>query len=304
MSYHKSNSVDNSFQRTIESLRIGGKSKRTAETYAREVRVMGKWLDKPLDQATDEDLRRFVLYRLNECKLTGSSMRILICGLRQFFTVVLDHKWPILEQMKASREETLPLVLDRDQIWRILENATELCHRTYLQTVYTCGFRLSEALSLTIHDINGKRMRIHVRKGKGAKDRIVPLPEKTYLLLRQYWATHRNPLLIFPALGRGRTKAATATMPMPTPTVQWGLKSAVKAAGMSIPGIRMHTLRHCYATHLLEAGINVHAIQKYMGHSNLSTTLRYFHLTKMGQLDNEKILNGIMKDPKQEVKNV
>ena len=92
-------------------------------------------------------------------------------------------------------------------------------------------------------------------------------------------------------------------MPMLTPTVRWGLKSAVKATDMTIPGIRMHTLRHCYLTHLLEAGINVHAIQNYMGHLNLSTTLRYFHLTKMGQLDNERILNEIMNDPKQEQKN-
>jgi site-specific recombinase XerD len=303
MSFYQNNSVEYFFQRTIESLRISGKSERTAETYAREVRIMGRWLNKPLDQATAEDVRRFYLYRLIDKKLSDVSMRILICGIRELFTTVLGKEWPVLEHMHTKRLQKLPIVIERDEVWKIIDKSDNLCHRTYLTLVYTCGLRLSEAVKITVHDIDGRRMRIHIRQGKGGKDRYVPLPRTTYLLLKQYWPTHHNPRFLFPALGRGGQKGFTATKPMPTITVQGGLRRAAEAAALYRPGLRIHTLRHCFATHLLEAGINIHAIQRYMGHSDLTTTLRYFHLTKMGQIDNEKILNDIMNDPKQEVKN-
>lgn len=303
MSSHQNNSVEYFFQRTVESLRISGKSQRTAETYAREVRIMGRWLNKPLDQATAEDVRQFYLYRLIDQKLSDVSMRILICGIRELFTAVLGKEWPVLEHMHVKRKSKLPIVIERDEVWKIIDHSDNLSHRTYLTLVYTCGLRLSEAVNIAVHDIDGRRMRIHIRQGKGGKDRYVPLTPTTYRLLQQYWVTHRNPGLLFPALGRGGQKGFTATKPMPTVTVQGGLRRAAEAASLYRPGLRIHTLRHCFATHLLEAGINVHAIQTYMGHSDLSTTLRYFHLTKMGQLDNEKILHDIMNDPKQETKN-
>ena len=300
MSSHQTNSVNYYFQRTVESLRISGKSKRTAETYAREVRIMGRWLNKPLHEATAEDVRQFYLYRLIDRKLSDVSMRILICGIRELFTAVLGKEWPVLEHMHVKRQSKLPIVIERDEIWKIIAKSDNLCHRSYLTLVYTCGLRLSEAVNITVHDIDGRRMRIHVRQGKGSKDRFVPLPHTTYLLLQQYWLTHRNPRLLFPAIGRGGQKGHSTTRPMPTPTVQAGLRRAADTAKLYRPGLRIHTLRHCFATHLLEAGINVHAIQKYLGHSDLSTTLRYFHLTNMGQIDNEKILNDIMKDQNRE----
>ncbi len=293
----KSNRVEYWFQRTVESLRISGKSKRTAETYAREVRIMGRWLkEKPLEQATAEDVRQYYLHRLIDKKLSDVSMRILICGIRELFTTVLGKEWPVLEHMHVKRQQKLPIIMERDEIWKIIGHSDNLCHRTYLTVVYTCGLRLSEAVRITVHDIDGKRMRIHIHLGKGGKDRYVPLPKTTYRLLKQYWLTHRNPTLLFPALGRGGQHGHSSARPMPTPTVQAGLRRAAETAGLYRAGLRIHTLRHCFATHLLEAGINVHAIQKYLGHSDLSTTLRYFHLTKMGTVENEQILNEIMND--------
>ena len=179
MSSHQSNSVDYWFQRTIESLRISGKSKRTAETYAREVRIMGRWLSKPLDQATAEDVRKFYLHRLIDKKLSDVSMRILICGIRELFTAVLGKEWPVLEHMHTKRLQKLPIVMERDEIWKIIDHSDNLCHRTYLTLVYTCGLRLSEAIKITVHDIDGRRMRIHIHQGKGGKDRYVPLPKTT-----------------------------------------------------------------------------------------------------------------------------
>jgi integrase/recombinase XerD len=297
MSQSNSNSIDHWVQRTVESLLIEGKAPSTAKNYAREVPIMGRWLGKPLDEATAEDVRNFYLYR--HPKLCGSSLRILICGIRQLFCVVLGNDWPILEQMDAKREYKLPLVIERDEVWEVIAHSKNLCHQTYLTLVYTCGLRLSEARNITVHDIDGRRMRLHVRQGKGKKDRFVPLTQSTYVLLQQYWLTHRNPLLVFPATGRGMSlrKAAVATKSMTVSTVQCGLRLAAKKAGLHRPGLCMHTLRHGFATHLLEAGVNPRAIQKYLGHSSLTTTLRYLHLTKMGLVDNEKILNDIM-DPK------
>jgi integrase/recombinase XerD len=282
-------------QASVEALLVSGKRQRTAETYSREVRILAKWLDKPLTAATEEDIRRFVLYRRGECGLSGSSMRLLCVGLRFFFRHVLGREWPVLDLMDAKRDQKLPTVLTRQEVWRLLQFTEEPHNRAYFQTVYTCGLRLSEGLRLTIHDIDGKRLRIHVRNGKGGKDRFVPLPRATYELLRRYWATHRNPLLIFPALGRDMKQGPTAEVHMDIASVQGALKRALKRAGITRPDVRMHTLRHAYATHLLEAGVNVHFIQRCLGHVKLETTLLYFHLTSAAEGDTYAVVNRLMK---------
>ena len=276
---------DQWLQRTHEMIRVKGKSKRTADAYTREVRIMGKWLGKDLFTATHNDVREYALYRIHDCELGGSSVRIMISGLKHLFVDVLERNWVILNQLGAKREMTLPVVLNKQQVHSIIAHADSLCHQTYLQTVYTCGLRLSEALNITVHNIDGDKGQLHVRHGKGGKDRYVPLTHDTYLKLQAYWRTHRNPELLFPALGRGGVKGHTAKRPMPTQTVQEGLKRALAAAGIGKKGVTIHTLRHCYATHLLEAGVNVHAIQRLLGHSDLKTTLRYFHITDTGAQD-------------------
>jgi site-specific recombinase XerD len=137
-------------------------------------------------------------------------------------------------------------------------------------------------------------MQIHVHRGKGAKDRYVPLSEETLFLLRKYWATHRNPVLIFPALGRGHNQASASKNPMATDSVRGALRKARHEAGFQKRRVTMHTLRHC-ATHLLEAGVNLRVIQKYLGHARLETTMVYLHLTEKGDEDAAKIVNDIMR---------
>jgi integrase/recombinase XerD len=188
------------YQRTIDHLVLTGKSNRTAETYAREIKILGKYIDVPLEEVDEEDLREFILYRRNECKLGGSSMRILYCGIKALYQDVIGNKWPLLEVLKSQRETKLPVVISREDVAKILTHAPGPQNMTYLRVIYSCGLRLSEALNLTIHDIDGKRGLLHVRGGKGAKDRMVPLPVKTYRYLQHYWSLHRNPLYIFPAL--------------------------------------------------------------------------------------------------------
>ncbi len=136
---------------------------------------------------------------------------------------------------------------------------------------------------------------IHIHRGKGAKDRLVPLPHATLDLLRQYWKTHKNPKLIFPARGRGNNLAPSTDKPMSIEGVQGAFRRAKNAAGIKKRRVSVHTLRHCYATHLLEAGTNVRLIQRYMGHSQLETTMIYFHVTQKGSEDAYKIIDDCMK---------
>jgi len=284
------------YKRTIDHLTLIGKADRTADTYAREVRILGHHLNKPLEEVGEEDLREFILYRRNDCHLSNSSMQILYCGLKVLYQDILGKEWPLLKIVKSQREKRLPVVIHREDVKAILNHTATAQHMTYLRTVYSCGLRLSEALHLTIHDIKGKLQQLHIRGGKGAKDRFVPLPMKTYLSLQDYWLRHRNPLLIFPALGRGGINGATSTRPMSVSTVQGGLKRALKSAGLSGRGIRMHTLRHSYATHLLESGVNIKTVQEFLGHTNLQATMVYLHLTNWGKEDAFKKINSIMQE--------
>lgn len=137
-------------------------------------------------------------------------------------------------------------------------------------------------------------MMIHVHRGKGAKDRYVPLPLSTLQLLRRYWTTHRHPCLLFPALGRGGNGANSAPSPMAKSSVQGAFRRAKAAAGVHKKAVSVHTLRHSYATHLLEAGVNLRVIQRYMGHAQLETTMVYLHLTQKGQEDACQLINQVM----------
>ena len=173
-------------------------------------------------------------------------------------------------------------MLTIDEVRQILDAVRTPHNKAFLWTVYSLGLRLQEGLALQVGDIDGQRMLVHVHRGKGAKDRYVPLPVRTLAVLRESWATHHNPRLLFPATGRDHRRAATATEPMGKASVQGALRRVVLQLGLR-KSIHVHTLRHSYATHLLEAGVNLRLIQQYLGHSSLQTTIVYLHLTSQGQ---------------------
>jgi integrase len=222
-------------------------------------------------------------------------MRISHCGIKFFFKNVLKRKWHIFNYLDAKRERRLPCVLSKEEVFRILDHVTTFHNYTFLSTVYSCGLRLSEALSLQVSDIDSQSMMIHIHRGKGAKDRYVPLPHNTLNLLRRYWLTHKNPKLIFPARGRGNNNGPYSKNPMSIEGVQGAFRRARFAAGINKRRVSIHTLRHCYATHLLEAGTNPRLIQRYMGHSKLETTMVYFHFTQKGTEDAYRIIDNFMK---------
>lgn len=208
---------------------------------------------------------------------------------------VLKRDWHIFTCLNAKRERRLPCILSKQEVFRILGHVTTFHNYTFLTTVYACGLRISAALNLQVSDIDSQRMMIHVHRGKDAKDRYVPLPHETLRLLRRYWLTHKNPTLIFPALGRGHNQGPTATTPMAIDSVQGAFGRAKFAAGINKRRVSVHTLRHCYATHLLEQGVNPRIIQRYLGHSNLETTMVYFHLPQKETEDAYHLIHHAMR---------
>jgi integrase/recombinase XerD len=282
------------FVRSMRALQLGGMSERTQEAYTRAVRMLVEFCGKPPEQITEIELEEYFLHRRNVDKWSASTLRIAYSGVRFFFTHVLERDWHLFTYLHAKRAQQLPCILDRDEVYQVLRGIRTFHNYACLATIYACGLRVSEALALQIADIDGKRRMLHVHRGKGAKDRYVPLPDETYQLLRRYWATHRNPVFIFPAVGRGHQQASTSTQPMAISSVQGAFREAARAAGTNKRRVSIHTLRHCYATHLLEAGVNVRVVQRYMGHSKLETTMIYLHLTRKGTEDACAIINQTM----------
>ena len=249
---------------------------------------------KSPDLITEEELQDYFLHRKNTDHWSPNTMRICYCGIRFFYEHVLQRNWHILGILRAQTERRLPAVLSVEEVRSILARVKTFQNYAYLSTVYSCGLRLHEGLHLEISDIDSTRMMIHVHRGKGAKDRYVPLPQSTLHLLRRYWLTHRHPQLLFPALGRNGKGAKEAQTPMAKSSVQGAFRRAKWDAGVRKKGVSVHTLRHSYATHLLEAGVNLRVIQKNMGHTQLETTMIYLHLTQKGHEDACQLINQVM----------
>jgi site-specific recombinase XerD len=281
-------------QQMLAALHLSGKSERTQETYVREVRLLAQFYHKAPDRITEQELQHYFLHRKNVDGLAPASMRLCYSGIRFFSQHVLKRDWHTLTLMRPQITHRLPAVLSVEEVKRLLASATPLHNPVYFTTVYSLGLRLHEALFLQVSDIDGPRLQVHVHRGKGAKDRYVPLPEETLALLRTYWKTHRHPAWLFPATGRNHTHSPTAASPMSRSSVQGAFRKAKQRAGITKMGVAIHPLRHSYATHLLEAGVNPRLIQRYLGHTQLETTMIYLHLTHKGQEEAYTRLNALM----------
>jgi integrase len=286
--------MDDYYQKSMRALQLAGMSQRTQECYTRSVRMLVDFYGKAPDLIEELQLQDYFLHRKNVDKWSPATMRICYSGIKFFFVNVLKRDWHTLQLIHAQRERRLPTVLSVKEVHDILNTVNTPQNEAYLTTVYSCGLRLQEGLNLQVSDIDSERMRIHVHRGKGAKDRYVPLPESTLDILRNYWKLHRNPVWIFPRLGRSGKEAPSATIPMNKSSVQGALRRVLKQLKFK-KRITTHTLRHSYATHLLEAGVNIRRIQQYLGHSSLNSTMIYLHLTTQGHQNAYRIINDLMK---------
>jgi len=279
----------------IECLQLRGLSERTQAMYVRAVRQLAEHYRKSPDLISEEELRQYFLYVKNVKQYSRSASTIALCGIKFFFEQTLHRDWTTLRFVRAPREKKLPVILSLEEVHRLLDCVRLPRYRVCLTTIYSCGLRLQEGTHLKVPDIDSSRMLIHVRHGKGGKDRYVPLPHRTLARLRQYWVTHRHPVLIFPAPGRGGNSLSTATAPMPRSSVQGAFREALKDSGIH-KHASVHTLRHSWATHLLEAGVNLRLIQAYLGHSSPTTTSVYTHLTARAEHLGAEAINRVMED--------
>lgn len=278
----------------IEDMQLKGYQERTQDSYLRAVRQLENFWSLSADEITEAQTREYFLYCRNEANWKPATMRISYAGIKLFYTTTLPSNWESLEMMKIKRITTPPTVLSIDEVRLIIKTARTPQLKAFLIVVYSCGLRRSEALSLTVDDIDKERMLLIVRNGKGGKYREIPLPISTYQALRKYWKTHRNPTLLFPALGKNGKTGETATKPMATNSIDGALRRLRKELPQIKKHFTLHTFRHSYATHLIEAGVGVRIVQKYLGHSSLTTTMIYLHVTDLGNNDATGRINRLM----------
>lgn len=282
-------------KRMIEDMQLRRFSDRTIESYIRAVGQLAGWCWKCPGHVNDEELRDYFLYLKNQKRLARATTTIALCGIKFFFETTLKRDWTAMGIPRPRAEHKLPVVLSREEVRTILGHVTELRHRACLTLIYSCGLRLGEGCRIQCGDIDGTRALLHIRCAKGAKDRYVPLPARTLSILRECWKSHRNPTWVFPSVGRGGAGGAQAQTHVPLTTVQQAFRRALKASGISKAAM-VHTLRHSYATHLLEDGVNLRSIQTWLGHNSPMTTSVYTHLTEQANSVAAQQLGRLMAD--------
>lgn len=258
-------------QRMAEDMLLRNLSPRTIDTYTWHINRFAVFIGKPLEDATPEDLRSFQLHLVQERKVSWSTFNQTVCGLRFLYRTTYPRPWHVTMIPFGKRPKKLPAVLGADEVDRLLQCVTCLKHRTLLLTLYAAGLRLSEGAALTIPDIDSKRMLLRIACGKGKKERLVPLSPRLLTALREYWKQVRSPVFLFP----GSTFEARIS----STTIQKSCKAAVIKAGIR-KDVTPHTLRHSYATGLLEAGVDLLTIGHLLGHKSFSTTMIYLHVRR------------------------
>jgi len=278
------------YQQHVNALFRQGKSQSTIDVYSRAVRRITEYFDCCPDRLTT---RHFEEHFSNLIKThSWSTVKVDRNGLQFFYKHVLNKDWQWIDIVKPPQVKSLPDILTSDEISQIINNTREIRYQTYILAVYSMGLRLGEALNLKVGDIDAKRMRVHVRCGKGRKDRFVTLPDAALQALRQYWATHRHRSLIFPG-GKNPDERHKATAPMDRGGVQKSFKVIVHSCNIH-KKISIHSLRHAYGTHLVEEGLNLRAIQQELGHDSPKTTAIYTRLTEPVQQQTTKLINKMV----------
>jgi len=260
-------------QRMIEELSRRNYAERTIKTYVAGVAAFARFHRRSPELLGADDVRRFQLHMRDDKKLSFSSYNTVTCALRFFYKNVMGRDDAEVVGMVpfARKERKLPTILSQDEVRAVLDAVLKHRDRVLITVAYACGLRVSEVATLKVADIDGKRMLVHVHSGKGRKDRLVPLAASLLELLRLWWRVMRPTEWLFPGMRPGTH--------VDTRTIQRAVHVAVEKAGIKKKATP-HTLRHCFATHLLEAGTDLRIVQTLLGHSRIATTLRYHHVSR------------------------
>jgi site-specific recombinase XerD len=259
-------------QKMIEDMQIRNYSPHTIEAYVRCVAQFAKHFGKSPDLLTPDDVRQYQLFLVQKREDSWATVVQTVSALRFLYQQTLGRKWMIEYIPYPKRVKKLPLILSKEEVRVLLEATTNLKNHTILSTIYATGLRVSEVAALLVSDIDSSRQVIAVRQGKGRKDRFVMLSSKLLELLRKYWEVYKPRPYLFIGERPG--------YPISRNGIEWICKKAAVAAGLSKP-VTPHTLRHCFATHLLESGTDLRTIQLLLGHNCLQTTAIYLHVSNL-----------------------
>ena len=259
----------------LEELQRRNYSQTTVKAYLKIVEAFAKHFHRPPDQLGPDQIRSYQVYLLKERKLGVRTVGHHTAALRFFFCKTLKRAYPIEEVPYPKAPRRLPTVLTRGEAIRLIDSASNLFHRAMLMTVYSTGMRRAEMCNLKVEDLDSDRMLIHIRQGKGRRDRDVPLSPKLLDTLREYWRWMKPKTYLFP----GTVNGSRADKPI-TPKVLWeACREAAQRAGITKP-VRPHLLRHTFATHLVEGGADLPTVQALLGHADLKPTSIYLHLSE------------------------
>lgn len=271
-------------QRMLEELQRRNYSSRTIRLYLRHVAEFAKHFHRSPDQLGAEDIRQYQLFLIQEKKLAWSSYNQIVCALRFFYAKTLKRAFLLEDIPFPRKEQRLPLILSQEEVARIVTVPPHLKSRALLMTIYAAGLRRSEAAHLRVNDIDSARMTITVRQGKGQKDRVVMLSPVLLEILRQYWRHNKPKQWLFPG--------DNPDQPISDNDVFAVFHNAVRRAGIT-KKVSPHSLRHSFATHLLESGIDLRTIQILLGHRSLKTTARYLHVSQQHMRVTGSPLDGL-----------
>jgi len=278
-------------------------SARTRKSYLSWVRrLSAHYGGKSIRRLGEAKVRDFLLHLKVERELKDPTVNQALCALRCCYRDHLGRDWQCWKAIKFHREQLLPNIISREEMITLLGSIRQGRFRALFTLMHHCGLRLSECTRLKPGHIDGKRRVLRVINGKGGKSREVPISEELLVRLRRYYRAHRNPEWLFPGVGRGWTPQRCslaeamhrARNPISNSSVQNALKAVVLALGWQARGgrraITCHTLRHCYATFLLEDGVSVRLVSQYLGHASLKPTMVYLHLTELSESKARKAL--------------
>jgi site-specific recombinase XerD len=270
-------------RRFIDDMRLRNLSPRTIETYVTCVVRLVKHFKRSPELLRAADVRGFQLHLL-ERRVSWCMYNQTVCALRFLYSVTLGRSDMVAHIPFGKRPKTLPSVLSPDEVARFLDAARPGRERTLLDVAYSCGPRLQELLGLRVRDIDSGRMVLHIRRGKGNKDRFVPLSPRLLEVLRSYWRACKPATWLFPGVDPDK--------PLTDGTVQRLCQRIAKRAGLS-KRVTPHTLRHSFATHLLEAGVDLLSVQALLGHSHFNTTAKYLHISMRRLQQLPPLLEGL-----------
>jgi len=253
----------------ISYLRYRNYSVHTIKHYCSCLIGLSKHYKTSPDKLTRDQFLDYLYYLVEDKQVSAIYLNQLLSAYKILVEEVLRRKWEEFSIRRPKLEKKLPVVLSQEEVKQIIDCITNLKHRAFISLIYSCGLRVSELINLKVTDIDSTRMQIHIRSGKGGKDRYVMLSERILVMLREYWKVYRPKEYLFEGIKPGKAISVR--------TVQHTFSTAVKRSGINKHPC-IHTLRHSFATHLLENGVNLIAIQKLLGHSNVKTTTIYTHL--------------------------